>query len=88
MNTLIIALATSILLAGCRDGNSATSVTGTNRVYTVDEFVAQPELRKKVSASCSNDPGRTGLDLNCVNVRRADHVASFGGTGGIPRIVP
>jgi hypothetical protein len=47
-------------------------------VLTVDEFLAQPDLRGRVSALCRNDPGRMGATPNCVNVRRADHIASMG----------
>jgi hypothetical protein len=82
----LILLLLPLALSGCFKGEPPTVVPGVDRVYTVDEFVAQPVLRKKVSAVCSNDPGRTGLDPNCVNVRRADHIASVGTT--IPSIVP
>jgi hypothetical protein len=75
-----------LALTGCFKGEAPTVVPGVDRIYTVDEFVAQPTLRKKVSAACSNDPGRMGLDPNCVNVRRADHITSVGTT--IPSIVP
>jgi len=63
-------------------------VVPVDRVYTVDEYVAAPELRRKVSAACSNDPGRTAKDPNCVNVHRADRVAAAGTLGGMPRTVP
>jgi len=59
-----------------------------DRVYTVDEYLAAPELRQRVSAACSNDPGRTAQDPNCVNVHRADRVAAAGTLGGMPRTVP
>jgi hypothetical protein len=66
------------LLDGCtRESITAIRETG-DRVFTVDEFLAQPELRRKVAAYCHNDPGRTGLAPNCVNVRRAEHLASMG----------
>lgn len=83
--TLIIVLALS--LAACSSDEVTTAVPEAKRVHTVDEFLARPDLRKKVSAVCSNDPGRTGLDANCVNVRRADRVASFGRPAGMPRNV-
>jgi hypothetical protein len=74
---LSIALATTFLNGCSHDSGTAVPELG-DRVLTVDEFLAQPELRKKVSAYCHNDPGRTGVTPNCVNVRRADHIASMG----------
>lgn len=65
-----------------------TVVVPADRVYTVDEYLAAPELRRRVSAACSNDPGRTAQDPNCVNVLRADRVAAAGTLGGMPRTVP
>jgi len=68
----------AMLLSGCTR-EAATSITELgNRVLTVDQYLAQPDVRKKVSAACHNDPGRLGLTPNCVNVRRADHIASMG----------
>ena len=63
-------------------------VPAADKVYTVDEFLAQPEVRKVISAACSNDPGRMGQDPNCINVRRADRIASAGTLGGMPKITP
>ncbi|KQQ96113.1 EexN family lipoprotein [Massilia sp. Leaf139] len=83
---LFIALALS--LAACTSDEVTKAVPEAKRVYTVDEFLAQPDLRKKVSAVCSNDPGRTGHDANCINVQRADRIASFGSIARMPRIVP
>jgi len=78
MKSALLILCAIILLNGC-SRESATAISGLgDRVLTVDEFLAQPELRRKVSAYCHNDPGRTGLTPNCVNVRRADHLASMG----------
>lgn len=74
---LSIVFATTVLSGCSRESGTAIPELG-DRVLTVDEFLAQPELRKKVTAYCHNDPGRTGLTPNCVNVRRADHIASMG----------
>lgn len=84
----LIPLLLPVALAGCFKGAAPTVVPELDRVYTVDEFVAQAALRKKVFAFCSNDPGRTGLDPNCVNVRRAERIASWGSVASMPRIVP
>lgn len=74
-----------LVLAGCK---REVSLVPADRIYTVDEYLAQPELRQRVSAVCSNDPGRTRQDPNCINALRADRVASAGSAAGIPRIVP
>lgn len=84
----LIPLLLPLALTGCFKAVPATAASKIDRVYTVDEFVAQPDLRKQVSAVCSNDPGQLGQDPNCLNVRRADRIASAGTTAGMPRIVP
>lgn len=84
----LIPLLLPLLLTGCFKVEPATAVSTVDRVYTVDEFVAQPDLRKRVSAVCGNDPARLGQDPNCLNVRRADRIASAGSLGDMPRIVP
>jgi hypothetical protein len=66
------------MLTGCSRQPSTSVPKLSDRVFTVDEFLAQPDLRKKVSAVCRNDPGRMGATPNCVNVRGADHIASMG----------
>jgi hypothetical protein len=74
-----------LAMAGCK---REVSLVPADRIYTVEEYLAQPELRTKVSAVCSNDPGRTGQDPNCINVQRADRVASAGSSSAMPRIAP
>lgn len=76
-NFLSLVLAIAFLNGCSREAATAPPGHG-DRVFTVDEFLAQPELRRKISTWCHNDPGRTGLTPNCVNVRRADHIASMG----------
>lgn len=78
----------SIALSACGKPDPVASITGVDRVLTVKEYLAQPDLRQKVSAVCSDDPGRTGLNPNCVNVRRADHIAAFGSATDMPRLFP
>jgi hypothetical protein len=80
----LVSLLLCLPLAGCSKVETPSMVPVTPRVYTVDELLAQPLLRKRVSAYCSNDPGRTSLDPNCANARRAEHLASAG--SGIPDI--
>lgn len=78
MKSTLFAVSMAALMFGCgREPAMAIPELG-DRVLTVDEFLAQPDLRNKVGALCRNDPGRTGATPNCVNVRRADHIASMG----------
>jgi len=85
--TRLIPLLLPLVLAGCVK-NEPEAVVPAERTYTVDEFLAQPDLRKKISAVCSNDPGRIGQEPNCINVKRADRIASAGSLGDMPRVVP
>jgi hypothetical protein len=80
--TLSLILA-GVLLGGCGRETGTTIPAISERVLTVDEYLAQPVLRKKVSTVCHNDPGRLGLTPNCVNVRRADHIASMGSASSL-----
>lgn len=84
----LIPLLLPLLLTGCFKVEPQTAVSTVDRVYTVDEFVAQPALRAMVSTICGNDPGQLGQDPNCLNVRRADRIASAGSVANMPRIVP
>ena len=85
---LLIPLLLPIAITGCFRNEPPTVAPVADRVYTVDEFIAEPPLRKKVSAVCSNDPGRTAADPNCINVRRADRIAAAGSSSDFPKIVP
>lgn len=78
MKATLAIVSIAVFMCGCgRESASVVPELG-DRVLTVDEFLAQPAVRGKVSALCRNDPGRMGLTPNCVNVRRADHIASMG----------
>jgi len=79
----LLVLAASV--AGCK---RETVIVPADRIYTVDEYLAAPDLRRRVSAACTNDPGRTAHDPNCINVSRADRVAASGSLGGMPHIGP
>jgi hypothetical protein len=87
--TIIALVAVACIGAGCtREGATlASQEAAAKRVLTVDEYLKQPELRKKVFASCANDPGRKGDDPNCVNALRAERIASAG-TGRFPSVTP
>lgn len=87
--TLIALAALAVAGAGCsRQEPVATPVVPSvaeNRVLTVDEYLKQPELRKRVFSACANDPGRKGGDPNCVNALRAERIASSG-SGNFPSL--
>jgi hypothetical protein len=83
----LIPLLLPLALTGCFKSEPPAMVPA-DRTYTVDEFLAQPDLRNRISAVCSNDPGRIGLVPNCINVKRADRIASAGSFGNMPRVVP
>jgi hypothetical protein len=85
MNRLFL-LIVPVALAGCVEGVQSAMAPADDRVYTVDEFLAQPELRKKYFTACGNDPGRTERDPNCINVLSAERIASAGMS--IPRTTP
>ena len=80
---LVLVLAASAV--GCK---REAVIVPADRIYTVDEFLAAPDLRHRVSAVCSNDPGQAAHDPNCINLHRADRVVSSGSLGGMPRVVP
>lgn len=82
---IFLLLVVSAVMAGCK---REVIVVPADRIYTVDEYLAAPELRRRISAACSNDPGRTAQDPNCINVHRADRVASAGSLRSMPRVVP
>lgn len=81
--------ALACMTTGCiKSGEtSAPTVLESTRILTVDEYLKQPELRKKVFASCANDPGRKGSDANCVNALQAERIASAG-AGRFPGATP
>lgn len=78
MKHVLHLILTATILGGCTREAASTIPELDGRVLTVDQYLAQPDMRKKVSLACHNDPGRLGLTPNCVNARRADHIASMG----------
>lgn len=90
-NTIsVLALAAlACMVTGCTKEGAALSRTDAvaKRVLTVDEYLKQPELRKKVFVDCANDPGRKGRDPDCVNALQAERIASAG-TGHFPSVAP
>lgn len=88
INAIVLA-ALACLAAGCtKQGEAALPKTVENdHIFTVDEYLKQPDLRKKVFTACANDPGRKGSDANCVNALQAERIASSG-TGRFPGATP
>lgn len=52
------------LLAGCSQG--------AERTYTVEEFVADPELLTRTISDCRDNPGELRDTPNCRNAEAAD----------------
>jgi len=69
----VAAVATSVMLAGC--GKKVTAVPFLDRVVLVDEFINQPDLRKRVIAFCLQDVQTKFSDANCLNAMHADDMA-------------
>lgn len=76
-------LSIAALLVGC--SGKPTQIPFLDRVMTVDEFTAQPDVREKVLVLCANDPGRVGTDPNCVNAKQSTRMATSG-AGNFPRL--
>lgn len=57
-------LASLLLLAACSQGSE--------RTYTVEEFVAEPELLARTISSCRDNPGELRDTPNCRNAEAAD----------------
>lgn len=72
-----------MLLAGC--AANPTAVPFLDSVLTVDQFSQVPAMRKRVLVYCSNNPGQTMLDPNCINAVQSARMTSAG-NGNFPRI--
>jgi hypothetical protein len=89
MFNALVLTAVACIGSGCtkQDATQAPVAAVENRVLTVDEYLKQPHLRKKVFAACANDPGRKGNDANCMNAMSAERIASAG-SGRLPNVTP
>jgi len=87
LNPIKLVFATSLLfltlLGGCLD--KATQVPFLNKILTVEDFTAQPDVRKKVLAFCANDPGELKADPNCINAKQSERMTTSG-SGNFPRL--
>ena len=68
MKLTLMALIT-ILLTAC----SAQDKTDTKKTYTVQTLLKAPDLYKKISDWCSENPGERSLTPNCINALQALH---------------
>lgn len=68
----------TLALTGCLNPDGQPDPAGENKLHTVDDFIAQPKLRAEFAKACSNNPGQIGATANCINVRRAEHIAAAG----------
>ena len=59
----------AILLTAC----SAQDKTDTQKTYTVQALLNEPDLYKKISDWCSENPGERSLTPNCINALQALH---------------
>lgn len=85
MNRILL-LFVILSLNGCIDGDPPSPASQADRVYTVEEFLAQPELRQRFFTMCGNNPGQSERDPNCINVLSAERIAASGAV--TPRIAP
>ncbi|EJC84134.1 hypothetical protein Rleg4DRAFT_5931 [Rhizobium leguminosarum bv. trifolii WSM2297] len=60
----IFSCVTLVLLSACSPQ--------ADRIYTVDEFVADNTLLTKILGECRNNPGKLGETPNCRNAEAAD----------------
>ncbi|MCA1439370.1 EexN family lipoprotein [Ensifer sp. IC4062] len=52
-----------------------TACSNSDRVYTVEELIADEALRTELIGKCRNNPGELGQTPNCQNAEAADFKA-------------
>ena len=73
----ICVVAVCLLLAACK----------TEETMTVEYFMNNDEARVQKLTQCSNNPGDTAIEANCVNAREAEHKSIFNSkNAGMPTI--
>ena len=78
MKALISALAVFSAAACTPDADVAR--------HTVEEYRADPELRREVFAACAHDPGTSGESADCVNAIEAERLESRGSLRDLPPV--
>jgi hypothetical protein len=54
--------------------------------YTVEQYRADPDLRRDVFVACTNDPGMTGKSADCINAIEAERLESRGSLRNLPPV--
>lgn len=75
----IAASAVALTLLGCSEQSKAPQAT-----YTVDEYLAKPELLAAKLRECANDPGELRNDPDCINVKEAAKRQGVGSYDELP----
>ncbi len=52
--------------------------------HSVDDYRSHADLRRQMLARCTNDPGGTAQDPDCVNAREAARVEGIGSLRTLP----
>jgi len=54
--------------------------------HTVEQYRADPGLRRDVFVACANDPGTTGKSPDCINATEAERLESRGSLRSLPPV--
>lgn len=73
----LIVWSTALALGACTQEPKSAA-------YTVDEYLAQPEMMEKKLQECANNPGETKNDPDCINVKTAAARHSLGSLRDLP----
>lgn len=65
----VLLLLVVVSLAAC--SKSPTAISFLDHVVTVEEFMHQPDLLKRVQDVCGANPGQLMNDPNCINASTA-----------------
>lgn len=73
------------LLFSCIGAHCACTPEPPKARYTVDEYLADPQLLNQVLAKCANDPGALSrTDPDCINVKAAAERKDIGSLRDLP----
>jgi hypothetical protein len=76
---LIISMATALTLCGCFREPQPPKAT-----YTVEEYLAKPEVMATKLRECTNNPGELRNDPDCINVKEAVKQQGIGSYSKLP----
>jgi hypothetical protein len=77
---VILGIAATLGLAGCSQQTATPQAK-----YTVDEYLAKPDVMAAKLRECSNNPGSLQNDADCLNVKEA---AKRQGVGSYDKLPP